>query len=679
MWFSFFVCLLVGAIILYAPGSFLFKALGFNTPTSITFAPLVAVATLGIAPMVFKPLGIPSNAFTLVAAIALVCLLPFAARLLFRRKRTEDHASRFDWTIVAVYALFGLAVCFYVFVKPLDGADSFYCRADNATHLNMVRYFTTITDWSSVSASTGSLALLDSSYGFYPAAWHSLAALTSLIAHADPIVAINSTNTLVCGLIFPLSVLALLKALFPAPENKPVLLIGALASMAFAAFPWTFLIKGPLVSNLLAYALLPGALGLLVHYVENGPLKHWAGLVSAFLISFAALALSQPNALFCAIVFAAPYLVDKTARKLHGKKGAVGGLLVAAAFIALWAIALNLPFLQNTVQFPNAGGLNLSVLGAIEASVTFVFYAGQPAQILLAALCLVGAVLAIKRKMGWILFPALYMLVAYAVSRCTEEPIRNILCGFWYNDPWRLSDCAAIFLIPLAALGMAATLSALVRFIKWERSSNGHTTTKTLERALSCLLVICFACYNFFPSYRDPLLEKRQATPFGFVRDRLAKEYSTKKDQIYSPAERAFVEKALKVIPEDSLVINVPEDGSLFAYGANDLNTYYRHPTVGGLTDQANIIRTDLVNIASDPRVKQAVEDTGAQYVLLLDQGVPFEEGKWLLQTSEGTLSRWNGINDITDETSGFEVVLKDGDMRLYKITAVDDTEKNEG
>lgn len=28
----------------------------------------------------------------------------------------------------------------------------------------------------------------------------------------------------------------------------------------------------------------------------------------------------------------------------------------------------------------------------------------------------------------------------------------------------------------------------------------------------------------------------------------------------------------------------------------------------------------------------------------------------------------WAGIESVTDETPGFEVVLADGDMRLYKI-----------
>ena len=85
------------------------------------------------------------------------------------------------------------------------------------------------------------------------------------------------------------------------------------------------------------------------------------------------------------------------------------------------------------------------------------------------------------------------------------------------------------------------------------------------------------------------------------------------------------------------------------------------------------MIREGLDTIAESEEVRRAVKDVSAEYVLLLDQGVPYDEGKWLLQTTEDSLKRWDGINRITDETPGFETVLSDGDMRLYKITGTDD------
>lgn len=79
-----------------------------------------------------------------------------------------------------------------------------------------------------------------------------------------------------------------------------------------------------------------------------------------------------------------------------------------------------------------------------------------------------------------------------------------------------------------------------------------------------------------------------------FMRDRIAREYSTTRDHVYSTKEKDFVNRAMEMIPDGSLVINSPEDGSLFAYGVNGINTYFRHPTTGSLTDDANMIREGL-------------------------------------------------------------------------------------
>ena len=83
--------------------------------------------------------------------------------------------------------------------------------------------------------------------------------------------------------------------------------------------------------------------------------------------------------------------------------------------------------------------------------------------------------------------------------------------------------------------------------------------------------------------------------------------------------------------------------------------------------------------IASDDSVLKAVESTGADYLLLLDQGVPYNEGTWLPQYCEMYVPLWDGLNKITDDTPGLELILADGDMRLYKITATEDGEGSEG
>ena len=88
-------------------------------------------------------------------------------------------------------------------------------------------------------------------------------------------------------------------------------------------------------------------------------------------------------------------------------------------------------------------------------------------------------------------------------------------------------------------------------------------------------------------------------------------------------------------------------------------------------TAESRIIRNSLRNVADNVYVQNAVRSIGAQYVLQLDQGEPGLESPHLFPYEDG--EKWRGIDGIRDDTPGFEVVLAEGDMRLYKITAVEE------
>ena len=72
-----------------------------------------------------------------------------------------------------------------------------------------------------------------------------------------------------------------------------------------------------------------------------------------------------------------------------------------------------------------------------------------------------------------------------------------------------------------------------------------------------------------------------------------------------------------------------------------------------------------LNKIAHDLNTRESVEATGAQYVLLLDSSQDGREG---VDMPGYTKSDWVGIDSISDDTEGFELVLSVEDMKLYKI-----------
>lgn len=83
-------------------------------------------------------------------------------------------------------------------------------------------------------------------------------------------------------------------------------------------------------------------------------------------------------------------------------------------------------------------------------------------------------------------------------------------------------------------------------------------------------------------------------------------------------------------------------------------------------------IRQSLNKIAENPRVRGAVQRIGAKYLLILDRSdfSNVKDNDDLMQSIYASYSKhnWAGIDDITDKTKGFTVVLSQGNMRLYKM-----------
>ena len=158
------------------------------------------------------------------------------------------------------------------------------------------------------------------------------------------------------------------------------------------------------------------------------------------------------------------------------------------------------------------------------------------------------------------------------------------------------------------------------------------------------------------------------STVFGGVESSLEKLNDSLISNLVDPEERSFI-ASVKGIAGNQLVLNSPEDGSFFGYGLVGLNTYYRQTAI---TDDANqtrdslLIKNDLYKYGSDPAVNAAVKNIGAKYVMLLDQGGEITAERHTYGYYDP--DEWCGFNSITDSTSGFNLILSEGDCRLYEI-----------
>lgn len=80
------------------------------------------------------------------------------------------------------------------------------------------------------------------------------------------------------------------------------------------------------------------------------------------------------------------------------------------------------------------------------------------------------------------------------------------------------------------------------------------------------------------------------------------------------------------------------------------------------------MLRESLAEVTENVDVQNAVHSLGAQYLLVLDlEGHADNRRRYLPSYSP---DQWSGIDAVNDATPGFEVLMSEGDMRLYRIVA---------
>lgn len=672
--------------LLYAPGFLFFKALRLPNVTALVAAPIASAGAFGFLPVVYAKLGIYCTVLNVVLAPTAVFAVMFAVSWGLERRRKGDReqpafgfSGKGDWRTLALYLACGIAVCSFTFIANLGAPDAFFSRYDNQTHLNLAQSFVDSGTWSAIDYSRygasdpSQTPYLKSPGSFYPVTWHIVVALACLITGAKVTVASNALVAVLAAIVFPAGMFLLVRRLFP--ENRAAIVAGAFAAVSFASYPWVFPIKGPTLPNMLGYALMVPAMAIFIDYLEERLVK--PRLLSFCLFaaaSFVSLAIAHTSALFTAFVFLAPWgahFINKRigeSERITDDKRAKARIGIIGAYvlliIAFWAFCLTTPLLQGIVGFHHRESNSIVVA---VGTLVLMNIGANSAQYAMAVVSAIGIVACIKRRIFWILVPVAYMGIGYVVARTGFEPLVTIFMGLWYSLPYRAASCLCIFLMPIAALGLSVIWQRVRKFA----SARGEKMPKLAARpAVASGAVMTLLAVLTFAPFCIPTSVYNIRTPFDSVYQQLREIYAQDGNRVYGAEEVAFVDKAMEAIPEGALVLNSPNDGSMFAYGVNHLNAYYRASSIKkkNETSDSKVLRAHLDEYASNPKVQEAVKSTGAHYVLQLDQGVPYEDLVKLPQFYEENRDKWVGIDRIDDGTPGFTLVLADGDMRLYRI-----------
>lgn len=674
-WIGFAMAYAVMAVAVFAPGYFFLRCLTLGREHALCLSPLASSALITLEGVLYAALGIYASwiSTTLLPVCALAAILYIRTHM--SPACYEHNDSNASWLMLSFYIAVSLIMTVFLFAGNLDGAAAFQPDNDNTTHLSIIKTMSISGNYSILQTNSylpnEATPYLDGSAGYYPAVFHAFAASGMNLCSVATSLAENAMTAVVISLIYPAGTYILLLSI-SGKHDRRLLAAGALATPMVQAFPWRFLTWGPLFSNLFSFALIPAAFAAFILLLDainaREPRKAWLNCI-VFLIGAAAIAAAHPNGIFTLGVFVAFYLIHFIVHKAQPWKTVMpyaNPILAAAttaAILLAWVICFNLPPLQGVITYhwdPNLAGSTLleALLNILSLKLTS-FSAST-----FAALFLFFGIYACARNWkqnGWMLlifaFTVIQALAAGLLPNASE--LRFFLCGFWYNDPNRIAANVGIAAVPLIACGLYQIFSVLGT---WRTTAS--CKSYAAEGAVFCLalagaFLITHSADNSTMYYLPTTASQSTALLTSY-------KYGSSTPKGYDLQEQQFVNQALQLIPQGSLILNIPNDGSCLAYTLQDANVFWRTVTVGKETPEATLLRTRLNHIATDPNVQEAASSLGARYLILLDIGANAYDLNRILPTYREW--QWRGLNSVDDSTPGFTLLLSQDDMRFYRI-----------
>ncbi len=613
---------------------------------SICFAPLVSIALLELVAIAFSLLQISCSALVIALIAALISIV--VGCLLSRFSKEED-----DFFLPLNALLAGVAFSFVfawlVFFRPL-GYTSIIPGFDSVFHVNLIQTFIDSGSYSPIGASLyagSACSPVNYGGGFYPAAWHLVCATVREATLVDPAIAINAVNCIFCSVCFAGGQVVLISRLVKVGRGELIVL--AVVALLSTAYPWVQLVQGEQFPQIASFAMLPLACALFDIMLDQKAKE--PTVVLCALCALLSLATLQTNVVFSLLIFVFFEACRYVLLRSEPGKAKRNCLLLVVIGVALWTAAFLSPFMEAVVSYEwestNTFFSAFVKLGSLSL-------AASGSQLVLALLVLAGlAWIARNREYIWLTGPAAFCSIIYVVATSINGLPKQCLGGFWYTDPIRLSAQVSIFVFPLVACGMLWLIRALGQtLLSKSRYSSGLASGISLAVILVASLCLRIPGVNGGDTSFDTL--------WNSINKYRTEEY----EPILSSTELEFAKEAKVITGEETLVLNVPDDGSSILYGQIDIDVYYKRTfDLEDENAESKTIREGLNSIATDEMVREAVKSTGAKYVMLLDA----DDSSGLFHTY-GRDGRWAAFYSINENTPGFKLLLSKDDCRLYEI-----------
>ncbi len=636
------------ALLLVAPGALGARLTGLRWATAVGIGPLLSTTAIAVGGIVAALLDIRWGVGPLAVSLGVVVGACAVVGLLSRSRPEPAPGDRGDgspWSLLVGLAL-ALVVALLVVVPETARPTAFPQSPDTVYHLGTIKWMVEGHLISSLDA--GGFAS-PTGGGFYPAAFHGVAATVAIVTGATPVVAASCVALVLAGVVWPLGLLVLARRIFGSGWTTTI--CAALASVAFAAFPFWLMGYGVLWPNLYGQALLPAALALLLAVVD-GPVR-----VRSLLVGLAALpglAIAHPNAFISFVLIGAVVVVAallrrgwslRSTRRRAGTGSVLAAVLVVGGLAAVWVPATVLSVGMRDSNPPGPEMTNSE--GAVDA----LFLAPRELLPLWAAGIVVLAglvVLVVRRRHLWLVVAHLGVTALYLAISLLDNGFTRLFTWPWYNNSPRLG---ALMVLTAALLATAALTSAAAwldtRLRARERARPGSSRVAP-SLAATAVVALAFAAAT-------------AGVDIGASRHSLRAYFSAPPEESWASEADLVALKTLGAqVPQGAVVAANPWQGGSYLYLTSDRRLLFPTEKAWAPGDR-ELLGADLDRAAKDPAICAAAKRQKVEYVLT---------GGSSMTDSRAQERRYAGVDHVGNAHAGFSLVDRAGDYALYRLDA---------
>jgi hypothetical protein len=466
---------LIALVFSLIPGAVVAYALGFRRISLLGLAPIFSLTVLGLTAIAINPIHLRWGIVPVLLATVVFGLLAWVVRRVFNRWIHVSSEPQDRGLVRWALAGFGIAaVAATARVADIIGNPNHISQTyDNVFHLNTVRYIMDTGNADSLKIAGFPPSGLETP-AFYPAGWHDLTSLVAQTSGASIPVAVTAVTLVTAAVLWPLSLVYLVRTIFGA--RRLILVTAGVVASGMAAFPFLTMVWGVLYPFMLSLAVLPALWALCIQALglaRDNSQNFWGSLV-AIAIAVPGISLAHPSATMAVIVLCGPLMLTVIIRThIRMRAAATPWPRFVAMYVGAIAAIVAVGYLFRKIQPGNVWEAHKSWL---QAFIELFLNAPAESGVALSTIILVIVaivVLVIRRQslwlpLSWMLFAALFIIG----TASPNQRVRVAFIGLWYGDVNRVAALLAIVAAPLAVWGAVWLIDVLRQRVHYFSSAN---------------------------------------------------------------------------------------------------------------------------------------------------------------------------------------------------------------